>query len=543
MVDNVDVLELEPYVRSMVAHHEVERVPQELAAAVACRIAHTRLAEFQGCSAMHMAMFVWEVFVLFDKEKVTREQALPAMRVLDKVVARMSMKIFKPIDVAQLTLNFAKFGLADARWFDRVAVGEATALDWEGQRGARRMEQSIANTIYGLGLASRPSLAPFVNHLLAASMTKLASFDAQNISNTLWALAKMHHPLDSPQLLAATGHKDAASLVAIIMEVAVLPQLHHFNSAQEVGNTVYALVLLKMAQGPQVMDALVSWMVHLLDSGHGEPQPASNCMWALSAGGYSDAALKLQRPLHAFLVDSAVEWTPQEPLNVAFALAKLTHHSPELVRTVVDATMLKWSKCNGQDVSNLLWSLAVLEPRGQHNFFQDMQPLLCSRVATFDEQVLADVAWAYAVVLGDETSKQLALSIFRAASALQGKIPAEGLAQLFQLMAVSSSEVQAAVASDMQLQRLRQRCRLGYTAIVEPHFQTPFDKEIKLMLPVLHGKFDPSFTVDCYGVPLRTRRLLETANWQQRVLDLVPSSKYSSHSTTSLISTKSSGMW
>ena len=71
---------------------------------------------------------------------------------------------------------------------------------------------------------------------------------------------------------------------------------------------------------------------------------------------------------------------------------------------------------------------------------------------------MANIAWAYAVVLGDQTSRELALGLFHAATTHQLGI--EGHTQLFQLMAVSSPEVQAAVAADPRLRQLKDLCSI-----------------------------------------------------------------------------------
>jgi hypothetical protein len=201
------IADLQECLHGMLKNSDITHVPKGVAAAAVEHIA----AAPQGCSAKVVSMLVWEVFQLFDAEAVSREQALPAMQALASRAEQMPMKLFKPIDVAQIPLNLAKFGLAESKWFGRLAAGEAMGLDWEGElKGTRGVEQSIANTIYGLAAAQCSGASGFIDHLLAIAMGKLAGFKAQECSNMLWGLAKMQHALDSPLLLVATGHRDAA---------------------------------------------------------------------------------------------------------------------------------------------------------------------------------------------------------------------------------------------------------------------------------------------------------------------------------------------
>jgi hypothetical protein len=322
------------------------------------------------------------------------------------------------------------------------------------------------------------------------------------------------------------------SLVRAILDEAVLPQLHRFSS-QAVSNTMYALVMLKLPQGPHVMDALVSRMVVCLTSASEDctPQAASNAMWALGGGDYSAAALRLQQPLLAFLQKHSAEFTSRDLSTIAISLAKLGHHYPELFSALVEAAKPTIEEFDNQALANLLQSLAILEPTTHFDFFQELQPLLLTRLWDVGEQGLANIAWAYAVVLGDGTSTALALGIFREAMQ-QEQASVEGLRQLFQLMAVSSSEVQAAVEADQSLRGLRERCGRAYAALGEGPHVTRLDKQVQELLPAPRAELNPKSAVTCYsGIPLRTG-LLQCASGQQVAFDWVPPAKYSRHSST-----------
>jgi hypothetical protein len=512
------IADLEECMRGMVEETAIWHVPKEVAAAAVERIAAAEV-ELRRCNAKLVSMLVWEVFLLFDAAAVSREQALPAMQVLAGRAAAMPMKQLKPIDVAQVTLNLAKFGLTDAQWFDRLAAGEAVALDWEAVKG---VGHSIANTIYGLALINCSNATEFIDHLIAAAMTRLPDFKPQACSNTLWGLAKLQHPLDSAPLLAATGHKDAASLVWAIMEAAVLPQLNRFSS-QQLSNIVYALGLLQVPQDEHVMDALVGRIIRCLRSEDCSPQTAGNCMWALGAGGYSAAALKLQQPLLAFVEAHSAEFVSQDLSNIANSLAKLGHHCPQLLNALVAAAKPKLKELDDQALANL-WSLAVLEPTTYRSFFQVLQPLLLSRLGGFHGQEVGNTSRAYAVVLGDETSKELALGLFRAA-ANQDRLPkVEELRQVFQLM--------AALAADQQLHKLRQHCSNAYAGCLsEVLHTTSFERQMRAIQSELRATYDPHMSVYCGGIEMRTG-MVDLLDGQQVVLDQVPPSKYSTHSTT-----------
>jgi hypothetical protein len=580
---------LEEYLSSMVnAIANGKRVDAWVAGLLVESIRAMGTRALSTCTAKTLSLLIWEVFVLYDCEMVAFEDAMPAMRMLAGVAAEVPMSLFLPIDVAQVTLNLAKFGLVQsgltgtlghsepgqvltgAKWFDRLAAGEAMGLDWEGVAGAKGVEQSIANTIYGLALVKCSSATGFINRLIAAAMTLLPTFTPQGCSNMLWGLAKLQHPLDSPQLLATTGHTDAASLVGTILQLAVLPQLHKFNS-HDASNTVYALALLQLPSNSQVGNAVAATVdraLELVKEGKYEPQAVANilwgcvnlkhklspeqallladasarsaarclphamtiAMWALGIGGYSAAAMKLQKPLLAYLQANSADFKPQDLSMTANALAKLGLHCPELFSALVAAAKPKLDEFDSQELANLLHSLASLEPTTYCSFFKELQPLLLSRLWGFKEQDVANTGWAYAVVLGEKTSREMVLGILWAACG-KGVDQIEHLVQLFQLMAVSSAEVQAAVEADQNLRDLKQRGGTVYEErLVAPH-ETQFGKQVQAMLPALGAVFYSGFAVNCFGLQLRTN-MLKYSNGQQRVFDVVPASKYSSHSTT-----------
>jgi hypothetical protein len=477
-VASMSISTLENELRVIVRGTNIWHVPKEVAAAAVERVAAARQEELKRCSAMVVSMLVWEVFLLYEAGAVSREQALPAMQVLATRAADTPMSLFKPIDVAQISLNLAKFGLVDAiiaKWFDRLAAGEAMGLNRQGVRGAKGVEQSIANTIYSLALAGCSEASCFIDHLLAIALTKCTITKSQHSSNIMWGLAKLQHPLDSPQLLAATGHKDAASLMRAFLENSVLPVLS-VASGQNVANTLYALALLPVPCEPHAVAALVDRMLEVIkahkfkvqevascawscvklghrlsdeatlqfvdalvqDTSANSPRDMASMMWTLATGGYSAAALVMQSPLLAFLKARSAQFDGMDISNVAVALAKLGHHNPELFNALVAAAKPKIKEFDNQATANLLWSLAVLEPTTYRSFFKEVEPVLRSRLPSMDAQTVANSAWAYAVVLGDGASKELALGIFRAAGNLGDRLGAPALPQLFQLMAVSS---------------------------------------------------------------------------------------------------------
>ena len=82
----------------------------------------------------------------------------------------------------------------------------------------------------------------------------------------------------------------------------------------------------------------------------------------------------------------AAVFQPKAISNVAAALAKLTHHCPELLSTLLAAAKPNIIAFNTQELTNLLHSLAVPEPSTHRTFFQELQPLLLSRLGALNEQ-------------------------------------------------------------------------------------------------------------------------------------------------------------
>ncbi|MBO9497096.1 DUF1601 domain-containing protein [Thalassotalea sp. G20_0] len=261
----------------------------------------------------------------------------------------------------------------------------------------------------GLELEKTPKLKEAVAALLTRVKTKAESkeekdhFIPQHISNLLWAVAKL---VDKGLELKKTPNLKeavAALLPHVKTKAESKEEKDHFKP-QEVSNLLWALAKLvdnglklkKLPKLKEVMAALFSQVKNKAESkeekDHFKPQHLANLLWAVAKmvdnGLELEKTPKLKEALVALLprVKTKAESTeekdlfiPQHIANLLWALAKLVDNGLELEKTVklneavtallshvktkVESTKEK-DHFKPQEVANLLWAVAKLVDNG-----------------------------------------------------------------------------------------------------------------------------------------------------------------------------------
>lgn len=186
----------------------------------------------------------------------------------------------------------------------------------------------------------------------------MAGFSARDLSQTLWALAKLRHRPDAAWLQAALGHANAAHAPQAARGSSTYSSSSSRQlSARDLANMMWALASMQINPGPRWTSAAISTLV---------------------AQGRLDAGARSAASAH-------------DVSQMLWALAALRHHlPPPLMHALVLCLCAQpLGSLLPQDVSTSLWALAVLE----------YQPTLALRKRLLDHivAVLVKAATAPAV--------------------------------------------------------------------------------------------------------------------------------------------------
>ncbi|CAL8462328.1 g1861 [Coccomyxa elongata] len=207
--------------------------------------------------------------------------------------------------------------------------------------------------------------------------TRLSDFTARNLSNSLWALAKMGH------------NPGEAMLNAMAAEVA--KKLGGCN-AQNLANIAWSYATLSHNPGEELLEAIAVEAEKKL--AEFSPQNISNLLYAFAKLEYKPSAFLEQASQAA--VPILTNFTPQALSNTVWALSKLDTLDETLFTAIVKQVLDKLTRFNAQNVANTVWGFANL------GFDPGLQ--LCDAVAQnsiytmhdYSPQNIANVLWSYA---------------------------------------------------------------------------------------------------------------------------------------------------
>jgi hypothetical protein len=265
--------------------------------------------------------------------------------------------------------------------------------------------QAISNLLYALGSQEQLQglLAQGVLVNLLLQLQQLDDANAQDVSNALWAAAKVE-PGDSPQL---------GQVVAQLLR----RFLGKSNDAkpQEVANTLYALALLPRAWPMDSALQLVERLVQLLP--RVKPQEVSNVLWAL--GRYVEIGwlaplseqpcARLQAAVSKLTASLATGTQRVDPQAVSNSMRGVAMLQAQVDWGVVGQLLgrVDQQEATEQALANACWAVATLQqlhgaPPGQQ---QPWQAPFSSVVMAFvpllpqaTPQGLANMLWACGIV-------------------------------------------------------------------------------------------------------------------------------------------------
>ena len=290
--------------------------------------------------------------------------------------------------------------------------------------GQRTVSGSEGGSIKKAQKALIEQLARVVESRATLQERAPCGFNAQEISNLLWALAKL---VENGLLQLDQDGLASQTVTSLLPKVVTPPEPF---KPQEISNLLWALAKLvengrlQLDQGDLTSQAVMALLPQVVTpSGPFKPQGISNLMWALVKLIENGRLQMDQDSLASQAVTSLLlkvvtppgPFKPQEISNLLWALAKLVENGllqmdqGGLVSQAVTSLLLKVVAPPGpftpQEISNLLWALAKLVENG---LLQMDQGGLVSHVVTallpqvvappgpFNPQEISNLLWALA---------------------------------------------------------------------------------------------------------------------------------------------------
>eukprot|EP00798_Chlamydomonas_sp_ICE-L_P023996 gene23996-biopygen18495 len=257
--------------------------------------------------------------------------------------------------------------------------------------------QSLSTVLGAFSKVGGPVNSALVQGILSEAKLKLPDFNAQGLSNTLYAAAKL-------------GIDDKAFIAAWLREAK--PKLSVFN-AQNLSNTLSAAAKLGIEDKAFTATWLCESKLKLPDF---NAQDLSNSLWAAAKLGIQDKAF-----IASWLREAKMKlpgFNAQGLSNSLWAAAKLGIEDKAFTATWLCGSKLKLPDFNAQDLSNSLWAAAKLGIQDKA-FIAAWLREAKLKLIDFNAQNLSNSLWA-AANLGIEDKAFTATWLSEAKLKLQG---------------------------------------------------------------------------------------------------------------------------
>ncbi|BDA46187.1 probable RAP domain-containing protein, chloroplastic [Coccomyxa sp. Obi] len=207
--------------------------------------------------------------------------------------------------------------------------------------------------------------------------TRLSEFTARNLSNSLWALAKMGH------------NPGEAMLNAMAAEVA---KKFGGCNAQNLANIAWSYATLSHNPGEELLEAIAVQAEKKL--AEFSPQNISNLLYAFAKLEYKPNAFLEQASQAA--VPILTNFTPQALSNTVWALSKLDTLDETLFTAIVQQVLEKLTRFNAQNVANTVWGFANLGFDPGQQLWDAVAQNSNYTMHDYSPQNIANVLWSYA---------------------------------------------------------------------------------------------------------------------------------------------------
>ncbi|CAL5220538.1 g2573 [Coccomyxa viridis] len=253
--------------------------------------------------------------------------------------------------------------------------------------------------------------------LVEACQRLVPRFEAQAVSNTLWAFATLgYHP--SGDLLDRLGHH-AAGIIRTFRPQATSNALWAFAKLayvpcepflaaaalqlltdlprcvpQDISNATWAFATLRHHPGNTLMDACAQTAARTMP--HFKPQEIANTLWAFATLGHDPGVILLDAAA-CQMVDNIVHFRPQAISNSLWSYSKLGYNPGHRVLDIAArraAVMLH--QYTSQEIANTLWAFATLEQNPGSGMLDAAAMQMSRRIEQFSPQDTTNSVWCFA---------------------------------------------------------------------------------------------------------------------------------------------------
>ncbi|GLI71259.1 hypothetical protein VaNZ11_016365 [Volvox africanus] len=250
------------------------------------------------------------------------------------------------------------------------AVNVATALHRLGSCGLQP----------GSWEAKRVLTDPRFSRLLETlAEGRVQAFMPQEVSNCLWALAKLGYPSSAEKVTSSHGRGDSCSesgetglgggraggggdegvWVLELLCTRANNIVEDFQQ-QEVTNTLWALGTLGHYPGEALLRNLIRRLLQLLPET--APQGIASALLGVAKLGWNPGPGVLDRVAHGSLTQIR-KFNAQALSNTLWSLARLGHYNEHLQAAIFHQALRRSSEFNPQGIANMVWAAATLGVR------------------------------------------------------------------------------------------------------------------------------------------------------------------------------------
>ena len=262
--------------------------------------------------------------------------------------------------------------------FDHIAT-QAT------QRSAEFNAQGISNMMWAYATVVKPYAILFeVMGDQVVSCEHLGEFKPQEISNTVWAYAK-----------AGISHPKLFEKIA--NHIVSFGNLARFNS-QDLSNTMWAYAKAG-SNHPELFEKMANHIVESDSLDRFIPQELSNLAWAYATAQFPHPKLFEKMANHVARLDVLYGFEPQALSNIVWAYAKAVVSHPKLFEKVANhiVSFGYLSRFDPQAFSITLWAYAKAGFNHPELFEKVANCIIASdNLDRFNSQDLSNIMWAYA---------------------------------------------------------------------------------------------------------------------------------------------------
>eukprot|EP00960_Hanusia_phi_P026420 746239-Hanusia_phi.AAC.14 len=230
-------------------------------------------------------------------------------------------------------------------------------------------------------IESDPRLTTLLNSLQTTLEKKGSDFNARELANTAWALAKLKI-------------SNSGILFKLIQEECMDRCLFEFNW-QDISNMLWGFATVKFHS----KDLFHRFSVQVLDRDLDDvcPQVISNIIWSFGTVGHFDDELVEKISTHV-LFKGLDEFKPMELSSMIWAMAALGHSDERLFQKVSEFVLSKGlNGFNAPKISIIAWSFARARYPAEDLFSLIEEFIVEKGMSSFNCQNISCIVWAFAV--------------------------------------------------------------------------------------------------------------------------------------------------